>query len=152
MEREIVKKIYWFEPLFFLFFGIFHLHRIWGILDRKAYAEFWLGIMESRGVFYYAIMIILAGLCMLGIAVFFKERRHNYWWRWIYLCGGAYLLFDLFAIAAGLEFWHELLCRMFDTTAWYWNIIWGGFILIGGLVFVLGLTLLSDRKKNDVIN
>ena len=50
MEREIVKKIYWFEPLFFLFFGIFHLHRIWGILDRKAYDEFWLGIMESRGV------------------------------------------------------------------------------------------------------
>lgn len=68
-----MKKIYWFEPLFFLFFGIFHLHRIWGILDRKAYAEFWLGIMESRGVFYYAIMIILAGLCMLGIAVFSKK-------------------------------------------------------------------------------
>ena len=39
MEREIVKKIYWFEPLFFLFFGIFHLHRIWGIQSADEIAS-----------------------------------------------------------------------------------------------------------------
>ena len=25
-----MKKIYSFEPWFFIFFGVFHLHRIWG--------------------------------------------------------------------------------------------------------------------------
>ena len=145
-----MKKIYWFEPLFFLFFGIFHLHRIWGLIDREAYSRFWLNALESKGAVYYSLMIILTGLCMLGIIVFFKELKHNYWWRWIYLCGGAYLLFDLFAIAAGLGFWNELLVKMFDTTAWYWNLLWGGFILLGFTVFVLGVYLLAKRKTQKI--
>ena len=142
-----MKKIYFFEPWFFLFFGVFHLHRIWGLFDRKAYAEFWMNTMESRGVFYFTLMILLSALCILGIVTFFKESGNNYWWRWIYLCGGAYLLFDLFAILTGLEFWHELLLAMFDISAWYWDMLWGGFIVLGGSVFALGIYLLIKRNR-----
>ena len=102
-----MKKIYSYEPWFFIFFGIFHLHRIWGLVDRKSYATFWMNVMESKGIFYFVLMGILAVLCVCGIITFFRNLHHNYWWRWIYLCGGGYVLFDLFAIAAGIEIWHN---------------------------------------------
>lgn len=70
------------------------------MIDRKSYADFWIGILEIRNAFYYVLMIILAMLCLLGIISFFKNIYHNYWWRWIYVAGGSYLLFDLFAIYA----------------------------------------------------
>lgn len=72
---------------------------------------------------------------------FTQNLGQNFWWRWIYLFGGSYLLFDLFAIATGLSFWRNLLYAMFDVSAWYWNFVWGGFILLGGAVFVLGIRL-----------
>ncbi len=130
------------NPGFFIFFGIFHLHRIWGLIDRKTYADFWIGILENKGVVYIAIMGLLVALCILGMITFINNRQRNYWWRWIYLCGGSYLLFDLFAIALGLEFWQDLLFWMFDVTSPYWNLLWGGFIVMGGVVFVLGCKLL----------
>lgn len=146
-----MKKIYGFEPWFFMFFGMFHVHRIWGLFDRESYAAFWIGIMENKGAFYFVLMGILAALCLLGIVTFMKNLHQNYWWRWIYLFGGAYVLFDLLAIATGLEFWHKLLLAMFDVTAHYWNLLWGGFIVMGGAVFVLGCILLKGRMK-DVEN
>lgn len=79
------KKIFAWEPVFFLFFGLFHLHRIWGLIDRKTYADFWLGILENRGVFYFILMGLLAILCIAGVITFFRNRSSNYWWRWIYL-------------------------------------------------------------------
>ena len=145
-----MRKIYCYEPWFFIFFWIFHLHRIWGLIDRQAYASFWLHVMESKGIFYFVLMGILAGLCVLGIITFFRCIHHNYWWRWIYLCGGGYVLFDLFAIATGLYFWHELLIAMFDVNASYWNILWGGFILLGAVVFGLGCYLLWRRKGKQL--
>ena len=147
-----MRKIYWFEPYFFLFFGLFHLHRIWGLIDRSSYAGFWTDTMENKGITYFALMGILSALCILGIIIFFRNLRHNYWWRWIYLCGGSYLLFDLFAIAAGLEFWHDLITAMFDINAWYWNILWGGFILLGAAVFILGVSLLCKKNTNGKVN
>lgn len=140
-----MKKIYNYEPWFFIFFGIFHLHRIWGLVDREIYATFWINVMENKGVFYFVLMGILAVLCVFGIVTFIKNRSNNYWWRWIYLCGGGYLLFDLFAIATGLDFWRKLLLAMYDVTASYWNLLWGGFIVMGGLVFALGCSLLKRR-------
>ena len=142
-----MKKILAYEPWFFMFFGLFHLHRIWGLIDRISYAEFWMGVLEQKGIIYFGLMGILAVLCVLGIITFFKNRRSNYWWRWIYLFGGAYVLFDLFAIAIGLEIWHELLLLMFDVNSPYWNVIWSMFILLGGFVFVLGIKLLAQRKR-----
>ena len=68
------KKIYIWEPFFFMFFGLFHLHRIWGLIDRKSYAEFWIGLMESKGIIYFALMFILALLRICGIFIFFKKQ------------------------------------------------------------------------------
>lgn len=143
------KKIFAWEPVFFLFFGLFHLHRIWGLIDRKTYADFWLGILENRGVFYFMLMGLLAILCIAGVITFFRNRSSNYWWRWIYLFGGSYVLFDLFAIAVGLDFWNELLLWMFDVKSPYWNIIWGFFVLLGGFVFVLGRKLLRQSREKS---
>ena len=74
------------------------------------------------------------------------ELHSNYWWRWIYVFGGIYVLFDLFAIAVGLDFWNNLLLWMFDVKSPYWNVIWSFFILLGGFVFALGICLLRQRK------
>lgn len=142
------KKIYLWEPWFFIFFGIFHLHRIWGLADRNSYAEFWLGILENKGAIYFILMGVLASLCILGIVTFIKNRNNNSWWRWIYIFGGTYVIFDLFAIAVELKFWNNLLLMMFDVNSPYWNIIWSFFILLGGFVFMLGIVLFRQRKQN----
>lgn len=71
-ENEMEKKIFAWEPVFFLFFGLFHLHRIWGMIDRKTYADFWLGILENRGVFYFILMGLLAILCIAGVIIFLE--------------------------------------------------------------------------------
>ena len=60
--------------------------------------------------------------------------------------GGSYLLFDLFAIATGLEIWNELLLFMFDVNSPYWNIVWGFFILLGAFVFGLGVKLIKHGR------
>lgn len=142
-------EIYIWEPWFFIFFGLFHMHRIWALIDRESYASFWMGIMEKKGVSYFLIMGILAGLCILGIITFIRERKVKYLWRWIYIFGGIYVLFDLFAIAIGLEVWQKLLEVMFDITSPYWNIIWGFFILLGTAVFILGIKLMFKRKEEE---
>jgi len=141
-DTESRRKIYVWEPWFFLFFGAFHLHRMWALVDRESYASFWMGLQENKEWPYFLIMGVLGSLCVLGIVTFVRQRKENYWWRWIYICGGAYLLFDLFAIATGMEFWHDLLVKMFDTGSKYWNVIWGGFIVLGAFVFCLGVSLL----------
>ena len=56
-------------------------------------------------------------------------------------------MFDLFAIAVGIEGWEKLLAIMFDTHSPYWNYIWGFFILLGMAVFILGIVLMVRKKK-----
>ena len=146
-KKSGLKRIYIWEPWFFIFFGLFHMHRIWALIDRSSYASFWMGIMEKKGLSYFLVMGILAGLCILGIITFIRERKANYIWRWIYVFGGAYVLFDLFAIANGLKVWQKLLAVMFDTASPYWNYVWGFFILLGTAVFVLGIRLLIKMKE-----
>ena len=144
-----MKRIFAWEPWFFIFFGVFHMHRIWALVDRQSYADFWMGIYEEKGITYFVLMGLLAGLCILGIVTFIRERKANYLWRWIYVFGGIYVLFDLFAIAIGLEVWKKLLSAMFDTTSALWNPIWLFFIVLGCAVFVLGVRLLVIRKKEN---
>lgn len=141
-----MKKIKEFEPYFFLFLGLFHLHRIWGIFDRESYADFWLRTMNERGIVYWLLIIVLLLLCILGIITFFRNLRNNYWWRWIYLFGGTYLLFDLFAIILKLEFWQRLILWMYDITSPYWNILWLSFIIMGGGIFALGIKILKESN------
>ena len=52
------------EPWFFMAFGLFHLHRIWGLIDRISYAGFWMGVLENKGLFYFVLMGIMAMLCV----------------------------------------------------------------------------------------
>ena len=144
------SKIIWIEPVFFLFFGVFHLHRIWGLIDRKGYSDFWLSVMNNRDWFYFSLLGILSLLCIVGIAVFIKCKGHNYWWRWVYIFGGGYLLFDLFAIFIKLEIWKNLLYWMFDITNPYWNIVLGIFISLGLFSLIAGISIskkLFGRKK-----
>lgn len=141
------KKILAWEPWFFMALGLFHLHRIWGLIDRNSYAEFWIGVLEDKVLFYFLLMGLLSVLCVLGMMTFARYWNRNYWWRWIYLFGGAYVLFDLFAIAVGLDFWNKLLLWMFDVKSPYWNVVWSFFILLGGFVFTLGIYLLRQRKR-----
>ncbi|MGI6174469.1 MAG: hypothetical protein ACOYI8_11340 [Christensenellales bacterium] len=145
-----MKKIYAWEPWVFIFFGLFHLHRIWALFDRASYASFWMGILKVKGMLYFLLMGILAILCIIGIATFFRERKNNFRWRWIYICGGCYVLFDLLAIATGMKFWHRVLSWMFDTNSPHWNALWIAFILLGGFVFVLGIRLLAEYKSQTV--
>ena len=141
------SKIVWFEPIIFLFFGVFHLHRIWGLFDRNNYAKFWLSILSNRGCFFYVSMAILSALCIAGIVVFVKNKRKNYWWRWFYILGGIYVLFDLFAITIKLEIWENLIYQMFDITNRYWNVLWGGFIILGLISFIIGILIIKERKN-----
>ncbi len=96
-------KIAWYEPLFFLFFGAFHLHRVWGWRTGRATPPSGWG-SDTKGSLYFGLMGLLAVLCLAGVATFFRNWGRNPWWRWIYLFGGSYVLFDLLAIAAGLSF------------------------------------------------
>lgn len=139
---KVIKK---WEPYFFMAFGLFHLHRIWGLVDRKGYAYFWLDKLNNRGAFYFILMGILASLCILGIITFIKNVKCNYWWRWIYIFGGIYLLFDLFAILFRFNFWYDILNVMFDVNSVYWNYIWIFFILLGTFSFILGIKILKRR-------
>ena len=93
-------------------------------------------------------MGILVFLCVCGIVIFWKNKKNNYWWRWIYIFGGSYVLFDLFAIAIELKVWNDLLLFMFDVNSPYWSIVWGFFIALGAFVFSLGIKLLKQRKMN----
>lgn len=45
-------------------FGLFHLHRIWGLIDRNSYAEFWISLVENKDLLYFVLMGILGGLCI----------------------------------------------------------------------------------------
>ena len=76
---------------------------------------------------------------IFGIKTFLKNLHHNYWWRWIYIFGGSYVLFDLFAIATGLEFWHKLILQMYDISASYWNILW--------ILLISAFRQLSEAKQ-----
>lgn len=141
------RKILMWEPWFFMAFGLFHLHRIWGLVDRNSYAHFWLGVLENKGLFYFVLMGTLAMLCILGIVTFARNWHNNYWWRWIYLFGGIYVLFDLYAIAVGLQLWSKLLAWMFDVNSIYWNWVWMFFIGLGSFTFALGIMLLKQRVR-----
>ena len=61
-KEAIMREVRPFEPWFFILFGLFHLHRVWGLLDRESYAAFWLGVLTERGVFYWTLMAALGGM------------------------------------------------------------------------------------------
>lgn len=142
------KKIIFWEPYFFIFFGLFHLHRIWGLINKESYTSFWLDLLHNRGPLYFILMAILTILCILGIITFIRNIKNNYWWRYVYLIGGGYLLFDLCAILYKFDFWYKLLDFMFDTSSNWYVIFLLMFILIGAFSFGIGISLIIKNKKN----
>mgnify|MGYP001651799035 CR=1 FL=1 len=132
--------------------GHFHLHRVWGLFDREGYASFWLGLLNEKGWIYYAIMLALAILCVLGIFSFFRNLGRNYWWRWIYVTGGCYLLFDLCAIFTGLKLWNELMLWTFDVSSPWWNAIWLSFVALGAMYFGLGIYILVQYIQQEKVD
>lgn len=50
---------------------------------------------------------------------------------------------------SGLEFWRELILKMFDISASYWNVLWGFFIVLGGLSLALGIYLLRRKLQKS---
>jgi hypothetical protein len=133
-----------------MFFGVFHIHRIWGLLDRRGYSDFWLSVMHNRNAFYFVLMGVLTLLCIVGIAIFIKNRGNNYWWRWIYICGGGYLIFDLLAILIQWAVWENLLYWMLNITNPYWNGIWGLFICLGAFSLALGIALARKFSRQNM--
>lgn len=77
------KKIIVWEPWFFMVFGLFHLHRIWGLIDRKSYAEFWnkllLWMFDVDSIYWNAVwsfFILLGGFVLiLGIKLQIDKSR-----------------------------------------------------------------------------
>lgn len=51
-----MKKIFALESWFFMFFGLFHLHRIWAPIDREAYTSFWMEMLNEKSLSYFLIM------------------------------------------------------------------------------------------------
>ena len=144
-----ISKIIWFEPVVFIFFGLFHLHRIWAFIDRGGYSEFWISLMENRGVLYFILTGIMSALCVAGIAVFIinANKGKNYWWRWFYIFGGGYVLFDLCAILLRFKIWQNLLYKMFDAANPYWNIIWGTFVSLGLISLLVGVLIFKEYQE-----
>ena len=141
------SKIYWFEAIIFIFFGVFHLHRIWAFIDRQSYSDYWITLLVSKNIFYYVLMGVLFLLCLLGLIVFFKNIKHNFWWRWIYFFGGGYVIFDLSSILFGITWWNDVLLFMFDTSNTLWNVIWGTFIAIGFISMTLAIYIIKYKRK-----
>nr|WP_296441763.1 hypothetical protein [uncultured Acetatifactor sp.] len=63
MEQKILG---W--ELYFLVFGLFHLHRIWGLIDRNLYADFWIGVMVWCE--FYALESCMVVFILLGSFAF----------------------------------------------------------------------------------
>ena len=42
---------------------------MWALADRRGYAAFWLGVLESRGFFYFVLMGLLAGVVDLYLVL-----------------------------------------------------------------------------------
>ena len=93
------------------------------------------------------LMLILVVFCLAGIIIFIKNRRNNFWWRWIYIFGGGYVLFDIMAVALNVPIWHNLLRFMFNTGTPYYHFIWGFFCVIGAGALLLGLQIFKAYRK-----
>ncbi|MDD6268663.1 MAG: hypothetical protein PUA84_01210 [Oscillospiraceae bacterium] len=137
-----MKSIQLFEPWFFIAFGVFQLHRIWGLIDEQAYIDFWLNTVGQNSMVYYFIIGILEILCIMGIITFFRNIRRNYRWRMLYFAGAALILADLSAISAGSVMGRFLLSAMFGVNYICRRSLLMLLLAAGTFSFILGTDLL----------
>jgi hypothetical protein len=139
-------NIYKFESIFFLFFGIFHLHRIWAFISPNTYSTFWLSLSNNKNAFAYLLGIIILLLSIFAILTFIINFKNNKWWRWIYLFGGIYLLFDSILNLLNVKFMMNIVNYMFTAPNPQFNIIWGFFIILGLFCIILSIYLWKYKE------
>lgn len=134
------------EAILFLFFGMFHIHRIWAFIDPEAYSKFWLGLVSTQGKEYYALGIILVGMSISLIILFVLNIKRLFWWRWFYLIGGLYVLIDVCLNLLEVDFMQRAIVWLFTVEGVLWYIIWGNFVLLGLLSLFLSQWLWKKSK------
>jgi len=145
---------YKLESLVFLFFGLFHIHRIWAFIDSKSYNKFWLNILENRGPFFLILgfsLLIMSIIVILYFIVNFKDKK---WWRWIYLFGGIYLVIDNVLNLFNNNFINNIVIKMYTMKQPYYSILWGLFIILGITCLIISKYLwnYTDIKYNTLMN
>jgi hypothetical protein len=142
---------YRMESIFFLFFGLFHTHRILAFIDAKAYNNFWLKILQNRNVPFYILGIILIILAIIVIIYFIKYFKEKKWWRWIYLFGGIYILIDCILNLLNNDYINCIVIKMYTLKQPYHNILWGFFIILGIICIVISKYLWNYSKKINIV-
>jgi len=144
---------YKLESLFFLFFGMFHIHRIWAFIDSKSYNNFWLNILESRGQFFYSLGFLILIVSIIVIMYFIKSYKYKKWWRWIYLFGGIYLIIDSVLNILNNNLMKNIIIKMYTIKQPYYSILWGLFIILGIICIIISKYLwnYTDIKYNENI-
>jgi hypothetical protein len=137
---------YRLESLVFLFFGLFHIHRIWAFIDSKAYNNFWLGVLDNRGPSFFFLGVLLMILSIVVILYFLKNYKDKKWWRWIYLFGGIYVLFDSILNLLNNNFMINVVIKMYTIAQPYYYILWGLFILLGLVCIIICIYLWNYNK------
>jgi len=136
------------ESLVFLFFGLFHIHRIWAFIDSKSYNEFWLNILESRGPFLFVLGFLLLIISIIVILYFIKNIKDIKWWRWIYLFGGIYLIIDNILNLLNNDFIKNVIIKMYTIKQPYYSILWGLFLVLGIFCIIISKYLWDYTEKN----
>ena len=138
---------YKWESLFFLFFGLFHIHRIWAFIDAQSYNSLWLNILENRNTFFYILGILLIIITVIAILFFIKEYKSKKWWRWIYLFGGTYVLIDSILNLLNINIMKNIIMKMYTLKQPYYNILWIIFIIIGVLCIFISIYLWKYKEN-----
>jgi len=144
---------YKFESLFFLFFGLFHIHRIWAFIDSKSYNKFWLELLENRDISFFILGFLLFIITVIAIIYFIKNFKDKKWWRWIYLFGGIYLVIDSILNLLNVNIIKNIVVKMYTLKQPYYDILWGLFIILGIICFIISKYLwnYNDTKYNEKI-
>ena len=146
---KLIENKYRFESLFYLFFGLFHMHRIWAFIDSKTYNDFWLSVLNNRNVLFNILGTILIILSIVLLIYFLNHYKENKWWRWIYLFGGIYVFVDCILNILNNNVIKYVVIKMYTLKQPFYNILWGFFILLGICCIIISRYLWNyyDRKK-----
>jgi len=90
--------------------------------------------------------IIILLLSIFAILTFIINFKNNKWWRWIYLFGGIYLLFDSILNLLNVKFMMNIVNYMFTAPNPQFNIIWGFFIILGLFCIILSIYLWKYKE------
>jgi hypothetical protein len=144
---------YKLESLFFLFFGLFHIHRIWAFIDSNSYNKFWLELLANRGTSFFILGLLLFILTITVIIYFIKNFKNRKWWRWIYLFGGIYVIIDIILNLFNNNFIKNIVIKMYTLEQPYYSILWGLFITLGIVCIIISKYLwnYNDTKCNEDI-